>query len=208
MLVTYDERLTMEQARATYFEVNGFGPDGGYDDAWVDFALGPVKFPFPNTPSRVKAVRFHDLHHVITAYDTDIIGEFEISAWELGAGCKRYMAAWVLDLSGLIGGVFSAPRRTFQAFVRGRRSRSLFRDDFAPILARTLDDLRREHLPEGDAGPQTPQSWKAKDLVFFATAALAGVVVGFAFMAVAIPLLPFGFLAVAKAQRTKRQAMG
>lgn len=92
-LVHYDEGLTMREARAIYFEVNGFGADGGYGDAWVDFKLGPLPVPFPNTRARVRAVRYHDLHHVLTGYDTNTIGEFEISAWELGAGCKDLIAA-------------------------------------------------------------------------------------------------------------------
>ncbi|AUX38490.1 uncharacterized protein SOCE836_107340 [Sorangium cellulosum] len=33
------------------------------------------------------------MHHVPTGYDTSTTGEFEISAWELGAGCKDLIAA-------------------------------------------------------------------------------------------------------------------
>ncbi|HSO31503.1 MAG TPA: hypothetical protein VLT33_03275, partial [Labilithrix sp.] len=71
MPVPYPPDLTMRAARALYFENNGFGADGGYGAAWVDFKLGPLPFPFPNTPQRIDAVKFHDLHHVLTGYDTD-----------------------------------------------------------------------------------------------------------------------------------------
>jgi hypothetical protein len=81
---------TLAHARDDYFRVNGFGANGGYDDAWVDFKLGPIPMPFPNTPSRKRAVRFHDLHHALTGYATDVRGEFEISAWEIGSGCAEY----------------------------------------------------------------------------------------------------------------------
>src|SRR5690349_11954766 len=101
VLVHYDEGLSMRAARAIYFDVNRFGADGGYGDAWVDFKLGPLPVPFPNTRARVRAVRYHDLHHVLTGYDTSTIGELEISAWELGAGCKDFAAAWQLNLGGL-----------------------------------------------------------------------------------------------------------
>ena len=50
--------------------------------------------PFPNTPSRKRAVRYHDLHHALTGYATDLTGEFEISAWEIGSGCADHVAAW------------------------------------------------------------------------------------------------------------------
>ena len=84
----YDPGLTMSEARRSYFVANGFAEDGGYSDKWVDFKLGPIPFPFPNSPARVKAVRYHYLHHVITGYRTDFVGELEISGWEIGAGCK------------------------------------------------------------------------------------------------------------------------
>src|SRR5262245_11460181 len=113
MLVTYPETMTMREARRVYFDANGFGETGGYDDAWVDFKLGPIPMPFPNTKSRLEAVRYHDLHHLLTGYDTDIIGEFEIAAWEIAAGCKGFPAAWVLNLSAMAGGLFLSPRRVF-----------------------------------------------------------------------------------------------
>ncbi len=95
----YSDAMTMREGRRFYFEANGLGETGGYDEPWVDFKLGPIPFPFPNTPSRVRAVGYHDVHHVITEYSTDIVGEFEISAWEIGAGCKTFAAAWVLNLA-------------------------------------------------------------------------------------------------------------
>ena len=71
-----DPSDTLRRARDEYFRVNNFGPNGGYDDAWVDFKLGPIPMPVPNTPSRKRAVRYHDLHHALTGYATDIRGEF------------------------------------------------------------------------------------------------------------------------------------
>src|SRR5437868_15423667 len=119
MLTPYDPQMTMADARARYFAVNDFGPNGGYDEAWVDFKLGPLPMPIPNTKGRAAAVGYHDLHHVVTGYDTDTIGEFEISAWEIAAGCKDVSAAWVLNLSGMAAGLVAAPRRTLRAFLRG-----------------------------------------------------------------------------------------
>src|SRR5262245_39608544 len=125
MLVAYADTMTMREARKVYFEANGFGETGGYEDDWVDFKLGPLPMPFPNTKARKEAVRYHDLHHILTGYDTDIVGEFEISAWEIAAGCKTMAAAWALNLGGMAGGLFRAPRRVFAAFVRGRGQRTI-----------------------------------------------------------------------------------
>ena len=63
----------------------------------------------PNTEGRRRAVRIHDLHHVVTGYQTDLRGEAEIGAWELASGCLRWPAATVLNLFALAIGLVIAP---------------------------------------------------------------------------------------------------
>lgn len=143
--VTYDPSHTLREARDTYFDANGFPPGGGYEAKWVDFELGPIPMPFPNTESRRRAVKVHDLHHVLTGYQTDIWGEFEISAWEVGSGCRSYYAAWFLNLGGMATGMLTVPRRTVRAFFRGRRTKNLYDTTFDDaLLARRLGDVRKE----------------------------------------------------------------
>lgn len=186
----WDPALTLERARAEYFRFNGFGDDGGYGAKWVEFKLGPIPFPFPNTPQRIDAVRYHDLHHVMTGYQTDLLGELEISGWELGSGCADKTAAWVLNLGGFAGGMVLAPRRTLRAFIRGRHSRNLYRRRFDDaLLSRTVGDMRRELGLDGE-----PRA-TAADLQLAAGAWVLGVVVGLLSFAVALPLAPFGYLA-------------
>jgi hypothetical protein len=120
-IIEYPTSEPVRSARARYFEANHFGADGGYGDAWVEVKFGPIPVPIPNTEARVRAVRYHDLHHIVTGYDTDLVGEMEISAWELGAGCEDFVAAYILNVGGLSGGAAIAPRRTLRAFARGRR---------------------------------------------------------------------------------------
>lgn len=134
--------LTMREARGRYFAENNFAADGGDSQAWVDLKLGPVPLPFPNSDARRRAVRYHDLHHVLTEYRANTIGEFEISAWELGAGCGSFAAAWVINLGGLLAGLIAAPKRVWAAFVRGRRSKSLYSQPFEPLLERDVNDVR------------------------------------------------------------------
>jgi len=111
----------------------------------VDFELGPIPMPFPNSDARRRAVKVHDLHHVLTGYQTDIYGEAEISAWELAAGCADMVAAWGLNLGGMALGMLISPRRTWRAWVRGRQSGMLYRtrlDD--ELLNRKLGEVRSE----------------------------------------------------------------
>src|SRR4029453_11188168 len=103
-------------ARALYFEDNAFGPDGGYSKSWVPIQMGPIKVAIPNTAARVRAVKYHDLHHVVTGYATDLVGEAEIGAWEIGSGCAGFVAAWILKFYAIVLGFFSgAPGRVLGA---------------------------------------------------------------------------------------------
>ena len=185
-MATYvaDPTHTLARARDDYFRVNEFGADGGYSSDWVDFKLGPIPMPFPNTPSRKRAVRYHDLHHALTGYATDLVGEFEISAWEIGSGCADHVAAWQLNLGGMVGGLLGAPRRTVAAFVRGRRSRNLYRAAYDDaLLGRTVGEMRRElglEAPPAHAG--------AADLFWLGLAAVAGLIIGLFFLALLIPV--------------------
>ena len=142
----YDANATLRTARAEYFARSGFAPDGGYGDKWVKLKLGGrVVYAFPNTVARIRAVKLHDLHHIVTNYDTSWTGEAEIAAWELASGCERYVAAWVLNIGGMAIGLVIAPRRTMRAFARGRTTRNLYRTEFnEAMLERTVGELRAE----------------------------------------------------------------
>ncbi len=188
MRTTYDPSLSLRAARKLYFAMNNFGESGGYDDAWVDFKLGPIPFPFPNTPARVRAVKFHDLHHILTGYTTDVLGEFEISAWELGAGCRDFYAAWVLNLGGLAAGLLVAPRRISRAFARGLASKSLYGGNLEELLEQPVG-ATREQMVAADPTPMT-----GKGLVLLALAAVTGLTVGTLLWLILLPLLPFGLL--------------
>jgi hypothetical protein len=154
MLASYDDALSLREGRARYFAANAFGADGGYELAWVDVKVGPLPVRIPNTGSRRRAVRLHDLHHVLTGYLTSFRGECEIGAWEVASGCADHRAAWILNLSSLGAGLLFAPGDVWRAFLRGRRSHNLYRATFdEALLARRLGDVRCELLLDRPPGP-------------------------------------------------------
>ena len=123
-----DGALTLRQARARYFARAGFD-EGSYTERWVVIRLrGIPVLAFPNTAGRVRAIRRHDLHHVLTGYDTTLRGEGEVGAFELASGCRDYLAAWVLNTLAALGAVFVAPGAVVRAFRRGRRARNLYHE--------------------------------------------------------------------------------
>jgi hypothetical protein len=142
-----NETQTVRDARTDYFRRAGFPPDGGDAQRWVILRIGGVPiFAFPNSSARRRSVKLHDIHHVLTAYDTSWTGESEIGAWEIGSGCRRHWVAWILNLGAMAIGLVIAPRRTWRAFMRGRRSGNLYgqRSFDESLLDRTVGELRRE----------------------------------------------------------------
>ncbi|HEY8558887.1 MAG TPA: hypothetical protein VIL74_00685 [Pyrinomonadaceae bacterium] len=139
----YDPELTLRDARAQYFAVNDFGW-GGYDDKWVKVEYGRLRFCFPNTKGRVKVVKYHDLHHILTEYGTSLSGETEIGAWEVATGCTSNLAAWVLNLSAFAWGLVINPKGVYKAFLRGRQSANLYHVPFDDeLLSANIGVLRR-----------------------------------------------------------------
>jgi hypothetical protein len=123
---SYAPSLTLREARAQYFLRAGFD-ERSYSDRWVRLAVfGRPLLAFPNTAGRVRAVKLHDLHHVLTGYDTSWAGEAEIGAWELASGCRDHWAAWALNAAAALIGLCVAPRRVRRAFARGRREHNLY----------------------------------------------------------------------------------
>lgn len=146
---------TLGEARAAYYERNHFGADGGDALEWVPLSVLGLTLKIPNTEGRRRAVRIHDLHHVVTRYETDLRGESEIGAWELASGCLRWPAATVLNFFALAIGLVIAPERLFRAWARGRHTRNLYTEDGVEhLLPRKVDDVRRT-LGLDAAAPRT-----------------------------------------------------
>ncbi|HYP53847.1 MAG TPA: hypothetical protein VEQ42_09930 [Pyrinomonadaceae bacterium] len=163
-MALYEPGWTLAEARRKYFALNNFGEDGGYSAAWVKMKLGPVPIGFPNTRGRVEAVRFHDLHHVLTEYPTTWRGETEIGAWEVATGCARFYQGWLLNLLSFAIGLVINPRGVYAAFMRGRRSRNLYKSEFSEeLLASRVGDVRRRLRLDEPGRPPT-----AKDKASFA----------------------------------------
>jgi hypothetical protein len=135
--------LTLREARAQYFLRAGFD-ERSYTDRWVRLSVfGRPLLAFPNTAGRVRAVKLHDLHHVLTGYDTSWTGEGEIGAWELASGCRAHWAAWYLNFWAALIGLFVAPRRVLRAFARGRREHNLYGQELSDaLLGESLGALR------------------------------------------------------------------
>ena len=123
----------MPQAREQFFAANGFRPED-YSAPTYTVKLWKLPLKFPNTKAHQWATPLHDFHHILTGYQTDWIGEAELAAWELRAGCKT-LVVYGLDLSGVAIGLLLSPRRVLRAFRSARSQRTLYRD---PALCESM----------------------------------------------------------------------
>ena len=147
---------TVRQALDVYLSTNGFDV-AAYDAPTYEVDMAEVTgdvWTFRNTPARKRAVPFHDLHHVATGYGTDVLGEAEIGAWELVAGCDSLFLWWI-NASAVGLGLLIGPRRTVRALWRAIGQRSLYREriDYDEALAMAVVELRARLgiRPEGQA---------------------------------------------------------
>ena len=166
----YADHLTVRDGRTQYFRVNKLG-DGGYSDRWIRFKVGPLPCLLPNTQARVRAVRFHDVHHVLTEYGTSWAGEAEISAWEIASGCAHHYAAWGINLQIMALGLLLNPTAMYRAFVRGRHCTNLYRAELNEALLSTPIRALRQRLGLTTSPPQA----KSGDRLAFVGWSLCGV---------------------------------
>lgn len=144
--MSYPASWSVRRARDAYLAENGFTVDA-YDAKWTEGSLLGLKLAVPNTRKHRWAIMRHDLHHVATGFGTDLVGEAEISAWELRAARELGLYVSAIVLSGALLGVFRAPRRTLQAFRAGKHARFLYRgpdsdEEYEAMLNVTVGQLR------------------------------------------------------------------
>ncbi len=136
--------LTVSEGRDHYLDENGFTL-AGYDEKWTQASFFGLNFSMPNTKHHRWAIMRHDLHHVATGYGTDLVGEAEISAWELRKGFRGmglYVSAIIV--TGALFGLVIAPRRTIAAFRASQSTPSLFQSSlsYESLLAMNVGELR------------------------------------------------------------------
>jgi len=153
----YDPDMTMSDARDRYFRLSGFGPGGGYQERWIKVKVWRIPIWLPNTEGRRRAVKLHDLHHILTEYPTTWKGEAEISAWEVGSGgLRRYYAGWLLDLMNIAQGLVVNPKGVYRGFMHGRRTSNLYDLEFNEQLLRGhVGDLRKRLQLDRQSEPST-----------------------------------------------------
>jgi hypothetical protein len=150
--------LTVETARDRYLDENQFSVES-YTAPTFRLKLLGIPLRLPNTKARQRAIPLHDLHHVATGYGTDFVGEAEIGAWELVAGCNSSVT-YFLNAGAVMIGLLLAPLRVVRAARRARGTRTLYREPmpYRALLAMSVPELRDHlRLPEDGLADRPPR---------------------------------------------------
>ena len=138
--------MTGEDALSRFFVEQGLWPEGSSVTDWIGdrwLRIGGIRV-LPLVGGIKESLILHDLHHVLTGYDTSWTGELELAGWELGSGgCGRPLFFWFDRLGALAIGLLTVPRRTIQALRRGRSERNLYGRRSAEVLASEVSELGR-----------------------------------------------------------------
>lgn len=178
---------TPREILSKFYKDNNLDADGGQASSFVKIEMTPkFHFYFPNFDARRKAVILHDIHHLVTGYTTSLAGESEISAWEIGSGCKSYWAAFFIDTSGLMIGIPFNFFGVLKAFARGRKTKNLYHNTISVEQAMDMkvSELKKVFyldMYEIDTKPTV------LDFMLFAAFALYGVI----YSILSLLLLPF-----------------
>jgi hypothetical protein len=147
---------TVRAGRDRYLASNSLTLDS-YTDRGFPIYVGSwvVRLPNPGL------LHLHDLHHVVTGYGTGLIGEAEISAYELRAGCRSVMVH-LLCVGAILCAIFLAPGRIVRAWKRARGARTLYYSaiPYETLLEMSVSELRR-HL---NIAPQESSEDEARRL--------------------------------------------
>ncbi len=129
---------SVRAARDRYLAANGLDT-ASYAAPRFALALGRLRVMLPNPG----LLPYHDLHHVVTGFRSDPIGEAEISVFELRGGGANGMVTG-LCVAGILYGLVLAPRRIVRAWRRCASTRSLYGAavPYEVLLAMTVGELR------------------------------------------------------------------
>jgi hypothetical protein len=142
--------MTTKEALIGFYRFNNLNLTADFESHCVRVYIGCLLAPVPNVKARKKYLKFHDLHHVMTEYGIDRVGESEISAWELGSRSCRKPLISVMNLFALSTGFVLKPKKVIDAFYRGCRSKNLYylSDSMkdADIDNLNLQEIKQQHL--------------------------------------------------------------
>ena len=107
--------------------------------------------PLFRIPKFFQALLFkHDIHHMITGFGTDLLGEAKLLCWEVGAGAPW----WYFEKYAKFPVVFLfMPRLASEMYKQGKGQNCLYDVDDAALRSKSLEEV--EHYIEFGKFPES-----------------------------------------------------
>jgi hypothetical protein len=116
---------TLQHQLDNFYEVNGYGEEGGINNDWIWLKFRFFSLPIPNIKGRRENVWRHDMLHILLDYDTSWKGETQVSGWVMGSGgWGKFYVGWLFAMAMFGIAIVFFPKSTFQSFIRGRNTLS------------------------------------------------------------------------------------
>ena len=142
--------MTVKEALIGFYKFNSLNLTDDFESHCVRVYIGCILAPVPTINARKKYLKFHDLHHIMSGYGIDRVGESEISAWELGSRSCRKPLISIMNLFALSTGFILKPKKVTAAFYIGCKSKNLYylSDSMteADIDALQIENVKVGHL--------------------------------------------------------------
>lgn len=147
--MAYDDRVKTSVVVWTHVQQNRLCPGTKTLSEWLDlrwlriFVRGRAIPVLPSWGFKNDLV-LHDIHHMLTGYDTSLRGELELAAWELrSGGCGWNAVMWLDRLSVVSVGLLLAPRLVVSGYRRGRGCHNLYGKRRQEVLGMDFADVVR-----------------------------------------------------------------
>ena len=170
--------MNVQHALDDFYDQHGYGREGGIDKKWDMIKFGPVALPLLNLESRRKNIFMHDIHHLVTGYDTTWLGEGSVCSWEIATGgWKHLYFPWLLTLWAMAVGVMLYPRASYRAFQAGLLMDNALTGGLSKpaMYVLTLDELR-ERLRRDVPAQRSYVLWAGLSLLLWFSPFIAAVV--------------------------------
>jgi hypothetical protein len=140
---------TLQHQLNNFYEVNGYGEEGGINNDWIWLKFKYFSLPIPNIKGRRENVWRHDMLHILLDYDTSWQGETQVSGWVMGSGgWGKFYVGWLFAFAMFGIAIVFFPKSTFQSFVRGRNTLSpyLLGIEKEKLYATDIEILKKDFL--------------------------------------------------------------
>ena len=138
-------KTTLQYHLDNFYELNGYGEEGGINNDWIWLKFKYFSLPIPNIKGRRENVWQHDMLHILLDYDTSWKGETQVSGWVMGSGgWGKFYVGWLFAFAMFGIAITFFPKSTFQSFIRGRNTlgpyllgiekKKLFRADIEKLI--------------------------------------------------------------------------